>query len=286
MKSKKKLLALILIMLNFFFIYGEKFSIIVQCQIKSNNLNIGNADIVFCDVNNTNYKFKSDFLGKVKANIPIGKYKIYIFKDGKEISDKKYEYVFDAGREYSLDFNIGEINKEKETQNKTGNTQGIVYDEEKNNISNAMIVLKNSKGTYTIKSDEHGNFKAELPIGITTLICRKEGYLENGTIIKIEKGFSPTNVEIILKKNRYILEGVITDGVRSIKNVNVSVYDPDFNRIQETQSDQYGHYEFLNIIGYNKVYISINHSNFKRYRSELINFENKDNIINIILEKN
>ncbi|MGF6905673.1 carboxypeptidase-like regulatory domain-containing protein [Fusobacterium sp. PH5-44] len=286
MKRKKNLLIFILIFLNFFFIYGEKFSIIVQCQIKSSKLNVGNAEIIFDDVNNTRYKFKSDFLGKVKAVIPSGKYKISIFKDGKEISQEKYECVFNVGKDYSLDFNVGELDTGKKRINAIGITHGIVYDEEKNNISNVTILLKNSKGTYSIKSDEYGTFKVELPVGITTLICRKDGYLESGTIIKVEKNFSPYNVEIVLKKNRYILEGVITDGVRCIKNINIAIYDQDFNRIQETQSDQYGHYEFLNIIGYNKVYISINNSNFKRYRSELINFENKDNIRNIILEKN
>jgi len=287
MKNKKyALIIFLLLILSSTNIFSyEKGHVTINCQVMSNEANIGNAEIIFFSVDNIRYTFKSNFLGKVTAQIPHGKYRVSVFRNGKEIADNSCEEIFYRGKEYNLIFNLG---KEKDGQSSNVNTgyiQGAIYDEEKNNISDVKITFKSPKGIKTAKSNENGNFNIILPVGNTIVTAIKGGYLDGGTILEVKKGFPMTNVEIILRKNRYILEGIITDGVRALRNIGVAIYDPDFNKIQETQTDQYGHYEFLDIRGYDKVYVSIENGSYKRYRSGMVTFKEKNNIMNIILEK-
>ena len=257
----------------------------INCQIKSNELNIGDAMIVFFSVNNKKYSFKSNSLGKAIANIPEGKYRISVFRNDKEIAERSYEGVFSHGKEYKLELNLENTISGASLNEEIGRTYGFVYDEDKNNISDVIIAFKTSNDIKSVKSDKNGTFDAILPLGTTIITASKSGYLDSSIILEVKKGFPMTNVEIVLRKNRYILEGIITDGVRAIKSIRIAIYDSDFNQINETQTDQYGHYEFLDIRGYDRLYISIDNSSYVRYQSELLTFSEKNNIMNIILEK-
>ena len=164
--------------------------------------------------------------------------------------------------------------------------EGRVIDEKGDPIANAGIIVKNGTETSKIETDEFGKFRKKVEAGIVTLICKKDGYLQNGLIRKIDKQSSITNLEIILNKSKFNIQGIVTDGIKALVNIPVTIHDEDINKISTVLSNENGYYEFNGIEGDKDVFISVSDPNYKRFKTPLFRLDKNINDKNLILEKN
>ena len=256
----------------------------IHCYVRCGESNIGNANVIFINSKNEEYKYMADFFGDLEVRLPKGKYRIIASRDGYLLDSKNNKiYDFSNGDKYNFYIQLKE--NTKKTFKGSVYIQGNVYDEENNSIPDATLTLKTAKGNYTIKTDEYGTFRQKISPGIITVLCKKEGFLDGGIARNIKNVDEITNIEIILKKDRYVVEGIITDGTKCLPSIPIVLYDRDLNKLGETVSDNLGHYEFLNIKGYKFIYLTVTHGEYQRYRSEMTELLGADNKINVILSK-
>lgn len=259
--------------------FSKENTVVVNGTVKSNEMNIGGAEVQFIDSENRGYTFSSDFLGRFTAYLPKGNYRIKANKFG-YMADRKNALVYEfysSTVPYNISINLTEI---------PSFIEGRVIDDRGNPVIDADITIKNGTETYHLKADEFGKFRQTVEAGIVTLICNKSGFIQNGAIRKIDSQSSITNLEIILTKTKFNIQGVVTDGVKALANIPISIHDEDINRIATVVSNETGYYEFNNIEGDKDVYISVADPSYKRYRTELFRLDRNINDFNLILEKN
>lgn len=264
---------------NFSIKFSKADTVIVTGTVQADNMNIGGTEISFINSRNKGYTVTTDFLGKFTAYIPKGEYRIKTNKFGYSL-DKKNALVYQfysTGKPYNIIINLHEI---------SSFIEGRVIDEKGSPISKAEITVKNGTETSKIETDEFGKFRKRVDAGIVTLICKKNGFIQNGLIRKIDRQSSITNLEIILNKSKFNVEGVVTDGVKALINIPVTLHDEDINKISTVLSNENGYYEFNGIEGDKDVFISISDPNYKRFKTPLFRLDKNINDKNLILEKN
>lgn len=264
---------------NFFIEFTKSNTVIVNGTVQADNMNIGGTEISFINSINKSYTVTTDFLGKFTAYIPKGNYRIKTNRFGYSL-DKKNALVYEfhsTGKPYNITINLHEI---------ASFIEGRVIDEKGDPIANAGIIVKNGTETSKIETDEFGKFRKKVEAGIVTLICKKDGYLQNGLIRKIDKQSSITNLEIILNKSKFNIQGIVTDGIKALVNIPVTIHDEDINKISTVLSNENGYYEFNGIEGDKDVFISVSDPNYKRFKTPLFRLDKNINDKNLILEKN
>lgn len=258
--------------------FSKKEDVIINGVVKSKNNNVGGSEIQFIDNLNRGYSTTSDYLGNFQIKLPKGNYKVNINKFGytiKKNSPLIYEFTSSA-KPYNLTINLDKI---------PSFVEGRVIDEKRNPIINAQVTIKNGAETFYLKTDEYGKFKKEVSSGIVTLICSKPGFFTNGSVRKIESDSSIPNLEIVLTKTKFNIQGVVTDGVKALPKIVVTIHDEDINKITSVTSDENGYYEFANIEGDKEVFISINDPKYKRLKTDLFRLDKNINDFNLILEE-
>lgn len=256
----------------------KKEDIFIKGVIKSKDNNVGGSEIQFIDNFNRGYSTTSDFLGNFQIRLPKGNYKIKVNKFGyttKKNSPLIYEFT-SSNKPYNLTINLDKI---------PSSIEGRVIDEKRNPIINAQVTIKNGAETFYLKTDEYGKFKKEVSSGIVTLICTKPGFFTNGSVRKIESDSSIPNLEIVLTKTKFNIQGIVTDGVKALPKILITIHDEDINKITSVTSDENGYYEFINIEGDKEVFISINDPKYKRLKTDLFRLDKNINNFNLILEK-
>ena len=246
--------------------------------VKANGMNIGGTEVQFVDSQNKGYSVMSDFLGRFTIYLPKGDYRIKTNKFGYK-ADKRNSLIYEfhsSVKPYNISINLSEI---------SSFVEGRIIDDKGNPVYDADITIKNGTETIHLQTDEFGRFKKTVEAGIVTLICTKPGFIQNGAIRKIDRHSSITNFEIVLNKTKFNIQGVVTDGVKALVNIPVSIHDEDINKIATVVSNENGYYEFNNIEGDKDVYISVSEPSYKRYKSELFRLDRNINDFNLILEK-
>lgn len=258
--------------------FSKENTVIITGTVKSNGMNIGGTEIQFVDSQNRGYSVTSDFLGRFTAYLPKGDYRIKADRFGYRL-DKRNALVYEfhsSAKPYNISINLSEI---------SSFVEGRVVDDKGNPVIDADITIKNGAETSHFKTDEFGKFKKTVEAGIVTLICNKPGFIQNGAIRKIDRQSSITNLEIVLIKTKFNIEGVVTDGVKALVNIPVTIHDEDINKIATVVSNENGYYEFNGIEGDKDVYISVSDPSYKRYKSELFRLDKNIDDFNLILEK-
>lgn len=258
--------------------FSKKEDVIINGVIKSKENNIGGSEIQFIDNLNRGYSTTSDYLGNFQIKLPKGNYKININKFGyttKKNNPLIYEFTSSA-KPYNLTINLDKI---------PSFVEGRVIDEKRNPIINAQVTIKNGTETFYLKTDEYGKFKKEVSSGIVTLICTKPGFFTNGSVRKIESNSSIPNLEIVLTKTKFNIQGIVTDGVKALPKILITIHDEDINKITSVTSDENGYYEFANIEGDKEVFISVNDPKYKRLKTDLFRLDKNISNFNLILEE-
>lgn len=264
---------------NFSIEFSKADTVVVNGTVQADNMNIGGAEISFVNSRNKSYTVTTDFLGKFTAYIPKGDYRIKTNRFGYSL-DKKNALVYElhsTGKPYNIIINLHEI---------SSFIEGRVIDEKGNPVAKADITVKNGTETSKIETDEFGKFRKRVEAGIVTLICKKEGFIQNGLIRKIDRQSSITNLEIVLNKSKFNVQGIVTDGVKALINIPVTIHDEDINKISTVLSNENGYYEFDGIDGDKNVFISVSDPNYKRYKTPLFRLDKNITDNNLILEKN
>lgn len=257
--------------------FSKKDSTTINGIVKCNSNNIGGAEITFIDSLNRGYSVTSDFLGKFKITLPKGNYKIKSKKFGyTNKKDPSLVYDLSSTKPYNITINLDQI---------SSYIEGRVIDEKRNPVIDAEIVIKNGAETFYLKTDEFGMFKKDVTSGIVTLICSKPGFITNGSVRKIESDSSIPNLEIILTKTKFYIQGIVTDGVRALPKISINIHDEDINKIATVVSDENGYYEFRDIEGDKEVFISINDPKYERFKTKLFRLDKNINDCNLILEE-
>ncbi|WP_293960403.1 carboxypeptidase-like regulatory domain-containing protein, partial [uncultured Fusobacterium sp.] len=107
----------------------------------------------------------------------------------------------------------------------------------------------------------------------------------NGSVRKIESDSSIPNLEIILTKTKFNIQGIVTDGVKALPKILITIHDEDINKITSVTSDENGYYEFVNIEGDKEVFISVNDPKYKRLKTDLFRLDKNISNFNLILEE-
>lgn len=258
--------------------FSKKDTIVINGIVKCDNNHIGGTEIKFIDSLNRGYSVTSDFLGRFKINLPKGNYKIKSKKFGytnKQNNSLIYEFTSTA-KPYNITINLDQI---------SSYIGGRVIDEKRNPVIDAEVTIKNGAETFYLKTDEFGMFKKEVSSGIVTLICSKAGFITNGSVRKIENNSSISNLEIVLTKTKFNIQGVVTDGVKALPKIPIIIHDEDINKITTVVSDENGYYEFRDIEGDKEVFISINDPKYKKFKTDLFRLDKNIDNFNLILEK-
>ncbi len=264
---------------NLYIEFSQANTVTVNGTVQADDINIGRVEVSFVNSKNEGYTVTTDFLGKFTAYIPKGNYKIKINRFGYFLDKKNtliYEF-FSTLKPYNISINLHEM---------PSFIEGRIIDEKGNPIPSADITVKNGTNTFKIETDDFGKFRKKVEAGIVTLICKKEGFIQNGLIRKIDKQSSINNLEIIMSKSKFNVFGIVTDGIKALVNIPITIHDEDINKIATVFSNENGYYEFNGIDGDKDVFISVVEPNYKRYKTPLFRLNKNIDDKNLILEKN
>lgn len=263
------------ILLNLFFSLISFSDVIVNGKVKYKNETIGNTYIMFIDALNTIYDTKSDIYGNYSINIPEGSYRINIKKDNFMIKQREIE-IFDIFTNKNIDINLSFADSYIE---------GLIVDENEKPLSFMPVQIKNNDSHFTVMTDNNGYFSSYISSGITSILAIQNGYIETGDIRYINKNSSIKNLKIKLKGKKFFLKGIVSDGIKSLSNVQVSIHDEFFNKIASTVSDEKGYYQFDRVNIEKNAHLFVNIPNYEIFKSPEITLTNKtaNNRYNIIL---
>lgn len=260
-------------------IYFSKQNLVtIKGNVKNENSNIGGAKITFMNSENIGYNTTTDIFGNFLINIPKGNYKVNLSKEN-FISDKKNSIIyqfFKTDTPYYLNLSLKKL---------PSFISGQAIDEKGNSIPYPEFYIKSKNNTLKITGDEFGIFKLNILPGIVAILCNKEGYIENGVIKNIEKNSSITNIEIVLKRIKLTINGIITDGIKPIENATIVLRDKDFNKIATTKSNRQGFYEFYKIPSRKEVFLTVMKNNSILFKTNLFDLNSNIHNLNLILEQ-
>ncbi len=254
----------------------EGFSI-VEGVVKNLNSTLGEVQVSFINAENHSYNFTTNIYGEYRAFLPPGNYKVsakragYILKDHKGII---YDFSL-KNIPYKLDLNLTEL---------SSYVKGHVVDEEGFAIPYPKIFIKNGENIIETTGDELGKFQIPVNSGIATILCQKNGYVQNGVVRKVEKNSTINNIEVKLTRTRYSISGTVTDDIKALSGVKLQLVGEDFRKIATTTSSENGFFEFYKIPGNQKVFILISENNKIIKKSEAINLTQDIKNFNILIE--
>lgn len=229
--------------------FSHKNSVMIQGNIHSGDLNIGKAKVTFTDSKNVGYDFETDIFGNFTAYLEKGKYRISTDRIDYKLAPKnQIIYNFTNSKvPYKVSIDLTPI---------PSFIKGRATDENGNTIKFPTFFIKLENKILQKTGDEFGMFDLELPAGMVTIMAKKDGYYENGTVLNMDKNSSVTNIEIPLTRIRASISGIITNGVRPLRNIKIILHDDDFNKIETVRSDINGFYEFYKIPSKKNVFIT------------------------------
>lgn len=257
-------------------IFTRENSSIVKGKVTSNGLNLGSTHVSFTNSENISYNFISNILGEFTAYLPKGKYKITAERIGYSLN-KKNSIIYDFTNT-TLPYNI-----KLELDELPSSISGRAVDELGNSIPYPKFTFKNGNNFFSITGDEFGMFRTPVSSGIVTVIAQKPGYLQNGIVRKIENNSSITNIEIPLTREKYSISGIVTDGIKALKNVEVELRGEDLEKIASTTTDENGFYEFYKFPSNLKVFVGVSENKKLIKRSEVIDLNKNFTNFNLIL---
>ncbi len=258
-------------------IFNQENSVTVKGNIKNRDAKLGGVKISFTDVNNHSYNFISDLYGNYTAYLPPGNYKVSAERSGyTQNSGLGIIYEFTKRTTpYSLNFELTEL---------PSYVQGHVVDSEGLPIPFPTISIKNGSKIIKLTGDKLGFFKLPVDSGIITILCQKKGYIQNGTVRKIEKNSFTSNIEIALKRSAYSITGVVTDSTKALRGIKLQLLGQDYKKIATTTTSENGFFEFYKIPGDRKVFIVITVDNKIIKKTDLIDLDKDIKNFNILLD--
>lgn len=249
----------------------------VKGILKLDDTNLGAVKINFINSQNKIFSTESNIYGDFKIELQNAKYRVEIGNYG-YILNKENDIVYDfsdKNKDNFITLNVSE---------KSSRVSGKVINNNFDPISNSKISLKVNNSNYENWTDQSGNFSFVIPSGIFILTAEYEGFLSQSVVKNIPKASSINNITIILNPVQYAISGVITDGVRALSNIDVSLFSEEGDLITTVTSSENGYYEFLSLNSSNKYYFVINNKNYNKYSSESIllksNIANRTVILN------
>lgn len=267
----------IIIFFSFIFFQQNIFSenIIINGKTLNNKTSISNIHILFIDKADKIFRTTSDSNGEFSIALPKNEYSINIEKAFYRISEENLKnYIFKNN--ISLNINI---------KKSSSFLDGFIVDKNEKPIKNAKLIIKNGRFSSKIFSNENGKFSTYLNPGIFTLSISKYGYAETAFIRKIDNNSAIINEKIKLRASEFFLKGTITDGVQALSNIQISLHNEFFKKINSTISDKDGFFYFYNIPLEENFFLLINDKRYKTYRSESFKFNKKIKNKIIFLEK-
>lgn len=269
----KKFFIIILFILFQFNIFSKNVSI--KGKVLENNNFISGVTIFFIDKTDKIFETKSNKNGEYFISIPENIYSINIKKDFYKISENNL-------KSYSLKKNINiDINLNKSSSF----LDGFVVDEKEKPVKNAKLLIKNGENSSIIFSNDEGKFSTYLKPGIFTILVSKYGYSSAASIKEIKKNSEINNLKIKLKSSEFFLQGTVTDGIRALSNIEISLNNKFFKKIATTISDKNGLFYFYSIPLEENFFILINNKKYKFYRTNSFKFNKKNKNKVIFLEK-
>lgn len=239
----------------------------VKGTLKFKDINLGGVKIEFIASDNSILTTESDIFGNFEIKLPNKKYRVGIADYGYKIEEKQ-DIIYDftnTQKTYFLEFSLLE---------KNGFISGKVLSKNLMPISNSEISIKYGTNKKTLNTDYNGNFSVELPPGIVTLTFNSEGFQDVTIVKNLPRASSIKNLLITLKPLRYKISGIVSDGVKSLSNIDISIYNLDGELMATVKTSETGYYEFLELEGYKEFYIKINNPNYSVFDSERIILKN------------
>lgn len=257
-------------------IFDKKDFTLVKGKVTFKDSNLGNVKVSFIDAKNHSYNFITNIFGEYAAYLPPGNYKINAEREGYSLKDTE-NIIYDFSSKkitHFLDIELNEL---------PSYIQGHVIDEAGLAIPFPQISIKNGGNITKITGDSSGIFKLPVNSGIVTILCEKKGYIQNGTVRKIDSNTTVTNIEISLIKTRYSITGIVTDDTKALRGVKLQLMGEDYNKIATTTTSENGFFEFYKIPGDQKVFILISENNKVIKKSEIIDLNKDIKNFNILL---
>ncbi|MBS9775498.1 MAG: hypothetical protein KGV57_00205 [Fusobacterium sp.] len=254
-------------------IFSENINI--NGSTKNNEKFIPNVSIFFIDKNDNIFETKSDNSGKFSISIPKNNYSINIAKDFFRISEENLK-SYNFKNNNFLDIKL---------KNSNSFLDGFVVDKNENPIPNARITVKSDNFSSIIFSDVSGKFSTYLKSGIFTILVSKYGYSTIGFIREFKENSNINNKKIILNSFNFFLRGTVTDGISSLKNIEVSLHNKFLKKIDSTVTDKDGIFYFYKIPLEESFFLLVNNKNYKKYKSKPLKFNKKIKNKIIFLEK-
>lgn len=236
-------------------------TISVKGILKLEDTNLGAVKINFINSQNKTFSTESNIYGDFKIELQNAKYRIEIGNYG-YVLNKENDIIYDfsdKNKENFITLNVSE---------KTSVVSGKVINSSFDPIANSKVSLKVNNNKFEKWTDQSGNFSFVIPSGIFILTAEYEGFLSQSVVKNIPKASSINNITVVLNPLQYVISGVITDGVRSLSNIDVSLFSEEGDLITTVTSSENGYYEFLSLNSSNKYYFVINNKNYNKYSSE------------------
>lgn len=263
---------------NYLNIFIKPSEVFVEGTLKIDDMYLGGGEVLFTNVENRSFSLTSDFSGKFKGKIPSGKYRVSV---------KKFGYSLKKERQLLYDFTKedGKFNLNLELEEAPSFIEGRVVDEKNNPVHNSEVTIKNGEKKEKYFTDNFGKFSGMSNPGLAVIQVEKEGFFSKGIVRRVEKFSTISNLKIQIKKKKYSISGILSDGIRAIKSEKIDLINSSGVRFASTLSGNNGYFEFLDIPGTEKFYISIKKIGFIPYTSrEFVLTENITNF-NPILKK-
>ncbi|MCK5779858.1 MAG: hypothetical protein KAH04_02510 [Psychrilyobacter sp.] len=251
----------------------------IRGVIKNNNQFIGGVTLAFTDVNNKVYNTNSDFVGSFSIDLPPQKYKITIKKPGFTLN-KKQDLIYDfsiAKNRYNLNLLATEL---------PSSIDGIVYDNMKKPLPDALISLKSGDIVIKLKSNKFGEFSVPILPGMIFIKVEKDGYKSVGIVRKLERFSTLSGLNVTLSPYLANISGIISNDFFSLKKTPLKLRDTKGNVVANTLSNSIGYYEFSDIKTNENYFISVGVQSYKHYFSSHFYLDREDILNKNIILKN
>ena len=222
---------------------------------------IGGVDIYFKNENGKLYSSRSTLSGKFSAELPPGKYTVKTQKPGYEFNlgnDNVFEFS-EPDKIYNLDITLKEV---------PSIIRGLVVDRRGFPIQDAEVLVRIEDSEKTFQTDSKGNFSGEVGYGVAFIKIEKNGFRPYGTIKKVERFSTMNNLRFSLNPYLSSVSGFLTDGVKPLKNIKLSLYDGEDRFTASSLSGENGYYEFPDLNISKEYYIKVSDSDYFEYSSK------------------
>lgn len=250
----------------------------IKGKIKNENSLFGGVQIEFQNINNEKYEVYSNFDGSFEINLLPNMYKVEVNKAGYKLK-KKYEFEFaDSDITYNPEIELVQI---------PSSIEGYVFDTTGKAIVNTKLTISNNNKDITVYTDLNGFYKSEVEKGLVFIKALKDGYYPSGKIERVE-AFSIKKIpDIVIQQKLASIEGILTNGVSPLKNIDVKLYDSQNTFVAKIKTNSKGFFSFDNIKALSDYHIIIDDSAYVYFQSENVYLDNNETKnINIILEDN